>query len=1112
MECPSCRSEQHGKFCDSCGALLFVVRCVACSAANRPNARFCADCGKALPDNVTRGVDDSSTLAGRQPEPAERRLLTVLFCDLVGSTALSADLDPEDLREVIATYARRSAEVITAAGGYVARYIGDGILAYFGYPQAHEDDPERAIRAGLELVSVVSRLEVNLKEPLQARVGIATGIVVVSNVDGDNAAHETGVVGVTPNLAARLQAIANAGQVVVSQSTWELTEGFFSAVDLGLISVKGLVRPVRAWRVVESKAVTSRFDVRHGANLTALVGRTEEIAVLMRAWKRAERGDGNVVLISGEPGIGKSRIAHALLEQIGESRHVRIRQFCAPYSQNTALHPIIEHLKIVAGFRRNDTDRQRLEKLAALADDGDRRGETVSLLAALLSVPLGDAYPPLALAPQQLKDRTIRMLAGQFRRVATQQPVLYVLEDLQWVDPTTIELLNRLVARVASMPVLVVLTFRPEFEAPWAGLSTVTSLVLNRLPPSQRTEMIARLAGEKTLPAHIVDQIRDRTDGIPLFIEELTKVVVESGVPAADDHAARRSAAGAIPTTLTASLLARLDRSPQMRRVAQIAAAIGRRFSHELISAIAGMPQQELDDALAQLVNAQLLFQHGDMPDAEYSFKHALVQDAAYGTLLRQRRQQVHAHITDTLEKRFADVSTTQPALLAHHAAEAGLVEKAIGYWLTAGQQAVARSAMKEATVQLQKGVELLVALPPGPSRDRQELDLQVTLARALIATRGNSAPEVGQIFARAQSLAEQVDRPEYLVPLLHGQWGYHIVRSELTLALSYAEKMQEIGEHRNDLAVKFLGYYTSGMVRFYLGQFDRARFCFDRCNEMGDSEHRAVNAGLTTADSYATANAHLAWTLICLGHADEGRARLDALLSRTDHFNRTYTDTMLLAFACMADWLTRSHAALERHAAGVEGMSTEHGFPLWLAWGTAFQGWTSAVLKQDLKGLDALSQGLAAIRATGAIVMTPYWLMLLAEAHATLGDPAEGLRLIAEAEEILETAEERFAHAELFRLRGQLLDSMGDQAAAEENYRKAIAIARQQNARMWELRAAMSFARLRCSQRRADDGVLAEVYGRMTEGFDTPDLVDARELLAGMMSQKSNWRVGRFR
>ena len=1103
MQCPSCHSEQlgDGKFCNVCGAALSVIHCPACNAVSAKDARFCASCGKPLAPHIVRRVDDSPTVARHQVEAAERRLLTVLFCDLVGSTALSVDLDPEDMRDVIGAYIRRGTEVITAAGGYVSRYVGDGIFAFFGYPQAHEDDPERAIRAGLELVSAIPRLELKLKTPLQVRVGIATGIVVVDSVSGESATKEGGVVGVTPNLAARLQAVVGAGQVVISQSTWELTQGFFDCADLGLIAVKGLANPVRAWRVLETSPVTSRFEAQHGSNLTGLVGRNEEIALLMRRWKQAASGEGNVVLISGEPGIGKSRVGHALMERIGDAPHARIRQFCSPHYQNSALHPIIEHFKEAAGFRRTDTDEQRLNKLEALVENTDQRSESISLLAALLSLPTGDRFPPLDLAPEQLKARTIRALGAQLNRLAAWRPVLYIMEDLHWIDPTTLELLNALVQRVSNLPVLVVLTFRPEFSAPWTGLSNVTSIILNRLSRSRRAEMVARLTEGKSFPGHIVDQIVDRSDGVPLFVEELTKVVVESGVlSTADDfHAAGPSPALSIPTTLRASLLARLDRSPQMRGVAQIGAALGRRFSHELISAVAHMPQQELDHALAQLVNAELLFRRGDAPDAEYTFKHALVQDAAYGTLLRQRRQQVHAHITETLEKRFPDIADLQPALLAQHATEAGLIEKAIGYWLRAGQQAMTRSAMKEAAVQLQKGLDLLAGLPVGPGREQQELDLQVTLGRALVATRGNSAPEVGQTFARAHTLAERLDRPEYLVPLLHGQWGYHVVRSELRLALSRAERVHQIGEHRNDPAVKFLGDYMSGMVRFYLGQFDVARSCFDRCDGLSDPGHRAALAGLTTANSSASFNGHLAWTLLCLGHPDKAKSRLDDVLSRPGYFNHTYTETMLRSFACLADWLGRSHVELEHRASEVVAMSTKHGFPLWLAWGTAFQGWTSAVLQQDPKGLDELARGLAAIRATGTILMTPYWLMLLAEAHGRLGRPGDGLNLIAEAEKILETAEERFAHAELFRLKGELLNATGNQTAAEESYLRAIAIARQQNARIWELRAATSLARLRSGQGKGDDGVLAPVYRWFTEGLKTPDLVEAGELLGSL-------------
>jgi class 3 adenylate cyclase/predicted ATPase len=1100
MKCPLCHWEQHalGKFCDMCGAPLTIVYCPACNEPNRLNARFCASCGNPLIPDSAHPVDNSSTLSRHQAEPAERRLLTVLFCDLVGSTALSVDLDPEDLREVIGTYNRRCAEVITAAGGYVSRYMGDGILAYFGYPQAHEDDPERAIRAGLELARAVSRLELNLRTPLQVRVGVATGMVVVDSVTGEGAAKQGGVVGVTPNLAARLQAIAEAGQVVISQSTWELTQGFFDCAELELITVKGLADSVRAWRVLETSSVRSRFEARHGSKLTGLVGRNEEVALLMRRWRQAVQGEGNVVLISGEPGIGKSRIAHVLLERIRDAPHISIRQFCSPHSQNSALHPIIEHLKDAAGFRSNDTDEQRLKKLESVVEGTEQRSESVGLLAALLSLPAGDRFPPVDLAPQQLKEKTIRFLGAQLNHLAARHPVFYIVEDLHWIDPTTLEVLNRLVERVSSRPILVVLTFRPEFSAPWVGLSNVTTLILNRLTRSQRAEMVARVTGGKLLPKSVVDEIVGRTDGVPLFIEELTKVVVESGVlSATHDLPAARQAALSIPTTLRASLLARLDRSPQMRAVAQIGAALGRRFSHDMISAVAQMPQPDLDQALAQLVNAELLFQRGTVPDAAYTFKHALVQDAAYGTLLRQRRQHVHAHITEVLEKRFPDIAKTQPAVLARHATEAGLVEPAIGYWLRAGQQAVARSAMKEATVQLQKGMDLLKGLPATPSRDQQELDLQVTLGRALVATRGNSAPEVDQTFARAQVLAERVGRPEYLVPPLHGRWGFHMVRSELKLALSCAEKVLAIGEYRNDAAVTFLGHYMSGMVRFYLGEFDAARIDFDRCEQIGDPAHRAVHAGLTTADSYASSNSHFAWTLICLGHTDEARSRLEKLLSRTDYFNHTYTETMLLSFACLTDWITRSHDRLARHAAEVVVLSTKYGFPLWRAWGTAFQGWASAVLKKDPKGLEALAEGLAAIRATGTILMTPYWLMLLAEAHGKLGRPNEGLSLISEAEKILETAEERFVQAELFRLKGELLNSVGNQTAAEKCYLRAIRIAQQQNAKVWELRAAINFARLCSSQGRSNGGVLTLVYRWFTEGQDTPDLVEARLLLS---------------
>ena len=615
-----------------------------------------------------------------------------MFCDLVGSTALSTRLDPEDLREVIGAYHRCCAESDRKAGGFVAKYMGDGVLAYFGYPQAHEHDAERAVRAGLALVEAVPKLKTAAGVPLQVRVGIATGLVVVGDLIGAGAAQEQAVVGETPNLAARLQALAEPGTVVISSSTRRLTGGLFDYRDLGAVALKGFAETVPAWQVLGASAAESRFEALR-ASTTPLVGRDEEIDLLLRRWEQAKGGEGSVVLLSGEPGIGKSRIAETILERLSGEPHTRLRLFCSPHHQDSALYPSITQLERAAGFRRDDTDEQRLTKLeAVLALAADDLGEAVPLLADLLSIPTGDRYPALDLTPQKRKEKTLRALVAQVEGLAARQPVLLVVEDVHWADPTSLELFDLIVERASSLPLLVIVTFRPEFVPPWVGRPQVTLISLSRLPRRLRAEMIAHVTGGKVLPQEIADQIIDRTDGVPLFIEELTKAVVESGllVDAGDRYVATGPVTPlAIPTSLQASLLARLDRLAPTRDVAQIAAALGRQFSHELISAVAAMPRQQLDDALAQLVSAELIFRRGTPPDAEYTFKHALVQDAAYGTLLRSRRQQIHARIAATLEEQFPEIVVAQPALLARHCAEAGLAEKAVVYWLKAGQQAL---------------------------------------------------------------------------------------------------------------------------------------------------------------------------------------------------------------------------------------------------------------------------------------------------------------------------------------------------------------------------------------------------------------------------------------
>jgi class 3 adenylate cyclase len=587
-------------------------------------------------------LSDASPATGRAAkDTAERRQLTIMFCDLVGSTALSTRLDPEDMRKIVGAYHRCCADLITRAGGFVARYMGDGVLAYFGYPQVHEHAAERAVRAGLSLVEEVPKLKTAAGVPLQVRVGIATGLVVVGDLIGEDASQEHEVVGETPNLSARLQALAEPGTVVISSSTRRLTGGLFDYRDLGTVALKGFAEMVPAWQALGASAAESRFEALR-ASTTPLVGRGEEIDLLLRRWERAKGGEGSVVLLAGEPGIGKSRIAETILERLSGEPHTRLRLFCSPHHQDTALYPSIAQLERAAGFRRDDTNEQRLTKLeAVLALAANDFSEAVPLLAGLLSIQIGDRYPALDLTPPKRKEKTLRALVAQVEGLAARQPVLLVVEDAHWADSTSLELFELIVERVSSLPLLAIVTFRPEFVPPWVGRPQVTLVSLNRLPRRLRGEMTAHVTGGKALPQEIADQITDRTDGVPLFIEELTKAVVESGLLA--EAGDRYIATGpvtplAIPTSLQESLLARLDRLAPTSDVAQIAAALGRQFSHELISAVAAMPRQQLDDALAQLVNAELIFRRGTPPDAEYTFKHALVQEAVYGTLLRSRR------------------------------------------------------------------------------------------------------------------------------------------------------------------------------------------------------------------------------------------------------------------------------------------------------------------------------------------------------------------------------------------------------------------------------------------------------------------------------------------
>lgn len=1036
------------------------------------------------------------------PRGPERRQVTVLVCDLAGASSLAARLDPEELQALIAAYQRCCTPIISRSGGAVGKFSGTEMLAYFGHPQANEYDVECAVRAGLALVEAVSRLDFGSVGPLELRVGVASGPVVFGGFLG-NGADQQGIIGEAAQLAGSLERAAAPNTVVIAASTRQLIGNLFDCDDLGQMALNGFSEPIPAWRVLGPSGVDSRFEALR-APTTPLIGRDEELELLMRRWRQAAKGDGRVVLLSGEPGIGKSRLTVELQERLQAETHTRLRHFCSPHYQDSALYPIISQLQRAAGFRRGDSDQQRLDKLETLlARATDDLSEAAPLIANLLSAPTGGRYPPLDLTPQKRREKTLRAFLAQLEGLAAHQPVLAVFEDVHWIDPTSMELLDLIVDRIPKMPVLLIITFRPEFASQWIGRPHVTSLTLSRLPPSDRAEMIAALTGGKALPREIADQIIDRTDGVPLFIEEMTKSVVESSLlmEADDRHTLTRLAAPlSIPSTLQASLLARLDRLPATREVVQISAALGRSFSHELISAVARMPQQQIDDALAQLVSAELMFQRGVAPDAEYTFKHALVQDAAHGTLLRSQRQQLHNRISEVLEGQFAEIVEAQPDLLARHCAEAGLIDKAVRYRLKAGQQAIARGAMTEAVMQLQKGLELLSSLSNEPDRGRQELPLQIALGVALAASKGFAAPQTGRAYARAHALCAQLGDTATLMSVLSGQSAFHLTRGEYIAARECAENLLRLSEKQHDTSAMLLGHCAMGPPLYYLGEFVSSRHHQERVLAIYAPETHRHPPGATAVDVKVRALTFLAYNLSVLGHQDQALSRGEqaVLWGRT----LRHSHSLLYALAHAASLLIATEKMQPAFDALGEAIAiaTQQGFPFWLAYCTMLRGYVLVTRGEAAKGLALARKGHEDMKATGALSSEAFGLRLLAKCaeHAEL--PDEAFDLLTKALDIAERTNERFVEAELHRRKGEWLLAYRRSEAAEAEccFERALAVAQKQNARTFQLRAATSLARLWLAQGKRDEAhdLLAPVYNWFTEGLDTQVLREARTVL----------------
>ena len=1017
---------------------------------------------------------------------AERRQLTVMFCDLVGSTELSSRLDPEDLRDVIGAYHRAVAEVVASFDGFVAKYMGDGVLVYFGYPSAHEDDAERAVRAGLGLIETVERLAVK-SVTLQARVGIATGLVIVGDLIGEGSAQEQSVVGETPNLAARLQALAEPDTVVIAAATRRLVGDLFEYRDLGAVEVKGIPAPVPAWQVLRPSAVASRFEALRGLTLSPLVGRDEEIDLLLRRWARAKAGDGQIVLVSGEPGIGKSRITAELEKRLRAEPHLHLRYFCSPYCRDSALYPYIDQLWHAAGFAHDDPPTAKLEKLEGVLARAAPTDEDVALLADLMSLPVSERHQLPNLSPQRKKEQTLEALIRQLEGLACRQPIVMVFEDAHWIDPTSRELLDLTVERVRSLPVLLIVTFRTEFQPPWIGQPHVSMLALNRLDRRDRTTLATQVAGGKALPDAVINQIAERTDGVPLFVEELTKSVLESGATRVP-----------IPTTLHDSLMARLDRLGPVRRIAQIGAAIGREFPYALLRAVSGLPEDEMRASLARLVASELVFQRGVPPDAVYAFKHALVQDVAHDSLLRSARQQLHERIAQSLQTDSPELMESQPELFAQHYAEAGLAAKSVNFWGKAGQRSAARSAMAEAAAQLQKGLDQLGMLPDTRERQRQELELRSGLGTALMMLKGYAALETGHTYARSRDLWEQLGSPSEFFHVPCGQFFHHVNRCEFDLAQRLAEDLLRVSRRHNDSAGLVLGHTCSGRALVSVGRFASARSHLEQALVLYDPIcHRSLlhQVGI---DPEVTSRTNLALVLFCLGFPEQAMAQGGAAVAGARKLSHPPSLALSLGIGTYPLALVGDNAALQERVNELVSVAAEHGFSLYTAAGTIFGGWAKVENGDVMEGMSLLRSGSTAYRAVGQEAWMPYFITLLAAACEIAGQIQESLALVDEALQIVGRTGERWYAAELNRHKGQLLLRQGHAEAAEELYRKALTIAREQKAKLWELRAAASLARPRRDQGRRAEAreLLAPVYGWFTEGFDTPDLKEAKALL----------------
>ena len=1057
--------------------------------------------------SLPNGVSPETQPFPPEREQAERRQLTVLFCDLVDSTALSRRLDPEDLQEVIRRFLDACSHAVGRFNGYIAKYMGDGMLVYFGYPQAHEHDAERAVHAGLAILETVKTLHHDNPHSefgIAARIGIATGHVVVGELMGEDTATERSVFGDTPNLAARLQALAQPNQLIIDPVTKRLVGQEFEFADHGAVSLKGFDNPVQTWQVLSLRlSSASRFESYRASHLTNFVGREQELSLLLDRWREAVGGEGQVVLLCGEAGIGKSRMTRSLCDHLAEERYQTIEFQCSPYHTNTAFYPAINWLRQAAGLTSQDSAQAQLDKLDAMArESAIENQDTVSLLADLLSIQGHHRDPPLTVSAETRKDMTLEALVQYLERLANRNPVLFILEDAHWLDPTTLDLMTRIIGRIRQMRMLLLITFRPDFKPVWSEYSHVTSLTLSRLPRRQSAELVAAMTGGKALPPEVQQAILAKADGVPLYLEAMTENVLESGLLTEGNEAFTLKAPLKelpIPDSLHALLMERVDRLGPAKDIAQTGAAIGREFSYELLRATVEVPDSQLKQALNRFVASGLIFQEGEIPLATYHFKHALVQDAAYSTLPKKPRRVLHARIAKTLERHFAERVKMEPELLAYHYEQAGLADPAVEYWHRAARRSAERSANIEALNHFQRALELLKELPPGPERNALELELLLARGVPLLSVKGYASDDMEHNYLRAKDLLQEHSGSVHQFRAIRGLWVFQLVRGHLANARGLADNLLALAhrEQRSDLLVE--AHRDLGTTYFYLGQFDEARTHLLAAKSLDDPNQLRSLALRYGQDPGITARIYLARTLWILGEVEPVDSLALEAIGMARKLEHPYSLVFTLVFLSWLYSTIRNAKRTLELADEAIAVSTQYSFALGLAWATTSQGWALAETGQE-EGLGTLLHGLSATRATGAREHDTCTLALLADIYLRHNRIDEGLATIEEAQTLAVAGGELFWHAELLRLKGELLLGQSDPSVqeAEECLCEALKIAQDQHATMLELRAATSLARLWKTLNKVDEAkrLLNPVYSRFNECVDNLDLIAAKTVL----------------